>query len=63
MNRKEIQEINPKLIKEGMLGAIRLFCLECMGGDKNEIRYCTDKTCPLYRFRFGTVPAKPKEDK
>ena len=34
--------------------AIKAFCYECMGFAKswrNDVRDCTAKNCPLYRFR------------
>jgi hypothetical protein len=47
------------------LGAIRFFCLECMGWDRRrrnsdrpteQVRNCTDELCPLYDFRLGKNP-------
>ncbi len=32
--------------------AIRLACLECMGGVQSEVARCTDRECPLYRYRM-----------
>ena len=32
--------------------AIRLFCLECMGGVPSEVKACTDLKCALYTFRL-----------
>jgi len=35
---------------------IRLFCLQCVGGVKAEVRRCTAKdTCPLYPYRLGRI--------
>lgn len=42
-----------KRSKRAPLAAIRLFCLECMGGDHNEVTACTAPLCSLYPFRFG----------
>lgn len=33
--------------------AIRLFCLQCMGGSESEVINCTVKDCPLYKYRLG----------
>ena len=34
--------------------AIKAFCLQCAGWDRNEIRRCTAVACPLYSYRpFG----------
>lgn len=35
--------------------AIRLFCLECMGGLRAEVRRCEVKGCFLHPFRMGTA--------
>lgn len=32
--------------------AIRLHCLECVGWQSKEVRLCTAKKCPLYRYRM-----------
>jgi len=31
--------------------AIKAFCLECVGWQRNEVVLCTDKNCPLYPYR------------
>lgn len=31
--------------------AVKGFCLECMMWQKEEIRKCTSKVCPLYPYR------------
>lgn len=33
--------------------AIRLKCLDCCCGNPVEVRLCTAKNCPLWRFRLG----------
>lgn len=33
--------------------AIRAKCIDCMGGDKSEVRKCTAVNCPLFPFRMG----------
>jgi hypothetical protein len=33
--------------------AIRLKCLDCCCGSTKEVRFCTIKSCALYRFRMG----------
>lgn len=35
---------------------IRAFCLECCGGNSNEVKLCVSKNCALYPFRFGKNP-------
>lgn len=31
--------------------AIKAFCQECVGWQAGEVAKCTDKGCPLYKFR------------
>lgn len=33
--------------------AIRLFCLECQGGNVGEVRRCSATWCPLHHFRMS----------
>lgn len=45
------------------LAAIRLFCLECMGGSAMEVSRCATTECTLHRFRDGhRVPMKGVAD-
>ena len=37
--------------KKSRKAAIRSFCIECMGYVGSEVIKCTDKECPLYRWR------------
>lgn len=32
-------------------GAIKAFCLECVGYERKEIIFCTAPCCPLYEYR------------
>ena len=34
-----------------MKAAIKAFCLECVCGQKEEVRLCTDLACALYPYR------------
>ena len=36
--------------------AIRAKCLDCCAGQVAEVRHCTVKNCPLFRYRFGKRP-------
>ena len=39
------------------LKAIRLKCLDCMGGSANEVSLCPcEGSCPLWAFRLGRNP-------
>lgn len=39
-----------------MARAIRKKCLDCSGGQTNEVRDCWAKKCPLFPYRFGKNP-------
>lgn len=52
MAKKKVEIIvRPKLTRSQ---AIRANCLECMGFDKREIRFCPAESCPLWPFRMGS---------
>lgn len=34
--------------------AIRLFCLNCCGGQRKEVILCQANDCPLHRFRLSS---------
>ena len=36
--------------------AIKAKCLDCCCGDRNEVKECTAKDCPLWSFRLGKNP-------
>lgn len=36
-----------------LLKAIKLKCLDCSGEDKKEVKNCSFKECPLYKYRLG----------
>lgn len=38
------------------LKAIRQKCIDCVGGNKAEVRKCTAENCPLFIFRMGHNP-------
>lgn len=38
------------------LKAIKLFCVECFGGQARAVKQCTAPKCPLYEFRQGKNP-------
>lgn len=49
-----------KKSKGNPLAAIRLFCLECMGGARAEVDTCTSEQCSLYVYRSGKNPYHEK---
>ena len=40
--------------------AIRAHCVECSGGQRAEVRFCTIQNCPLWPYRMGHRP-KPED--
>ena len=38
--------------------AIRAFCLDCCGGNSNEVKNCTSSICQLKPLRSGKNPYK-----
>jgi hypothetical protein len=41
------------------LDALRLKCLDCVGGSANEVRLCVAITCPSWPFRMHKSPWRP----
>lgn len=44
------------------LVAIRDKCLDCCCYDKNEVKLCTAKNCPLWEFRLGKNPYRKRKE-
>ena len=44
------------------LEAIKMKCLDCMGGMKNEAKLCPITDCPLYTYSFGKNPYRAKSE-
>ena len=42
--------------------AIRAFCLDCVGGNPNEVKLCTAPGCALYPFRLGRNPYRARRE-
>lgn len=42
------------------LKAIRAFCLDCCGDNREEVANCLSPKCPLFEFRFGKNPYNKK---
>ena len=61
----ELRKRKPKMAERAKTmrsAAIRLFCLECMGGNAAEVRRCTAIACFLWPYRTGrkrVVPSDP----
>lgn len=59
MNISETGEA-PEEIKSP-IKAIRAFCVECMGGQPREVKFCAAPRCPLFAFRMGKNPYIKRE--
>jgi hypothetical protein len=57
MNRNGIPKLYRSGYERALSGkasprqAIKAFCLECVGYERNEITQCADTGCPLYHYR------------
>jgi len=40
--------------------SMRLFCIQCMGGQHAEVKKCSSKNCPLYPYRMKHRPKHAK---
>ena len=49
-----------KSAEKNRKAAIRLFCLECMGGSIEDVKICDCHDCTLWPFRLGSC-ARPKQ--
>lgn len=55
---KRIKELLP------ILKAVRERCLDCSAYSSYEVQNCVIPSCPLYLYRFGTLPSEmPKNNK
>ena len=55
----ELRSKHPKLVLRAQrtpVAGIRLFCMECIGGSKKDVRECSTTECPLNPFRMGKRP-------
>jgi hypothetical protein len=62
MSERLVEEIKRKYpglaarAAHSTLPAVRLFCLDCMGGSRDEVAACTAPDCFLFPFRLGRRP-------
>jgi hypothetical protein len=42
----------------GCRSAIKIFCIECMGGNVNDARTCAESSCRLWMQAFKRDPSK-----
>jgi hypothetical protein len=50
--KKYLKLYNRAMTGRSRKAAIRSFCIECMGYNEKEIPICTDKGCPLFKYRL-----------
>ena len=59
---EELRQKHPVMARQAANGsrraAIRLFCLDCMGGSAAEVARCASKGCPLWPHRKGRGTAR-----
>ncbi len=62
--RDELKLKYPKTIARAATGsrqsAIKLMCLECVGGVKADIKACSDGGCPLHPYRPWKIDSSVK---
>lgn len=46
--------------KRSPIKVIREKCLDCCCGQRDEVKFCQVKECPLYPFRMGENPFRTK---
>lgn len=44
------------------LDAIKDFCMECCGYQRDEVKNCSASMCALYEFRLGKNPYRKTKD-
>lgn len=49
-----------KNLQKNPVKAIKAFCFECCGENRNEVKLCTSVKCALYPFRLGVNPYRTK---
>lgn len=53
---KDKDNVSENIVVTNPIKAIRKHCLDCCGGNSNEVKLCTVERCYLYPFRFGKNP-------
>jgi len=53
------QRIYQKAVqRKSMAAAVKSFCYECMGYQREEVKVCSDLGCPLWAYRPGRSVSK-----
>lgn len=47
---------NPDKVCTSPLDAIKEYCIDCCGGDRQWVKECPSVKCALHEFRFGKNP-------
>ena len=57
MGRRRLKQLeHSKGRKLTPIKAIREKCLDCHNNKPKEVRFCSDRVCPLYKYRLGRNP-------
>ena len=57
-----MKQRNGKPKSTSPLDAIKDFCMECCGYQRDEVKTCSAPMCPLYEFRLGKNPYRKTKD-
>lgn len=57
-----MKQRNGKPKSTSPLEAIKDFCMECCGYQRDEVKTCSAPMCPLYEFRLGKNPYRKTKD-
>lgn len=57
-----MKQRNGKPKSTSPLDAIKDFCMECCGYQRDEVKTCSAPMCPLYDFRLGKNPYRKTKD-
>lgn len=52
----------PVKVKLTFAKAIKLFCIECMGFQQQEVKKCVDTLCPLFKHKTGVEEKETKKE-
>jgi len=54
-NNETVDKVYRQRIKS-RISAIRAFCVFCIGGQPQKVKFCIQTSCPLWPFRMGHNP-------
>lgn len=53
-------DVKNEVVSLTPIKAIKEKCLDCCCGQREEVKMCPVKTCPLYDFRLGKNPKRKR---